>query len=626
MRHLTLRPQSLFVIVFFSLLLFSILPAMAADGKKWDGKAYPFKALNPAQPNSESNPFIIDTAGKLAYLSSFSRIEDMVGFAEKNGLLGFNDFFKNNYVKLTADLDMNGSLYEFIAIDDTWMNFDGGGHVITNLRISDKKTEPYINPLEGLCYFQLALFRNLETVKNLKIGKGSTIIYNRNNYTSKTGTMYVTVFLGAVAVTANIIEDCSSEATITAKGTCDGLIGGVVAESFYKMINSHFDGNIITDVNIINGPKANFTGKVEPGKLQVGGVCAISSFSFDPQLRHSGITNCYNTGTINVKASGKLVLMGGIAASIVGAGRCECTDIYNAGKMNLSSDGDIKTAYVGGVLGLGNTTEAIPFSKPIKYINTGKIYNTGNIAVAVKTGEKMCVGGIGGGEESLKIIQYGYYNIGGNEGFVSTYNTGSITVSSTDKVDALNVGGIVGCGRKVFNSYNTGNINGTSVAGTTINAGGIGGSSVYAQNCYSTGAINIKGTGKNVAGGVIGLADLNWGEVKDHCTSVTNVFWLKQQQPDGINTNIAYGRGSYSYSMKNGKMVENDQFGTIYSFEDPTATSMARSDDGSGKRSGYTGSLLQALNELVAQRADRNFRKWKVDGTNGGYPVFEEEK
>jgi len=44
----------------------------AADGRKWDGKKYPFKLLNPAKPNSETNPFIIDTAGKLAYFGELA--------------------------------------------------------------------------------------------------------------------------------------------------------------------------------------------------------------------------------------------------------------------------------------------------------------------------------------------------------------------------------------------------------------------------------------------------------------------------------------------------------------------------------------------------------------------------
>lgn len=40
--------------------------ASARDGVVWEGKAYPFYLLDKKKPNSKSNPFIIDTACKLA--------------------------------------------------------------------------------------------------------------------------------------------------------------------------------------------------------------------------------------------------------------------------------------------------------------------------------------------------------------------------------------------------------------------------------------------------------------------------------------------------------------------------------------------------------------------------------
>ena len=100
----------IFLNVFFVLLLFCISPANAVDGKKWDGKAYPFKSLDSSQPNSESNPFIIDTAGKLAYLYKVANVGDMEGFGRENGIKGLRPSFKDNYAKLTSDLDMNGAL------------------------------------------------------------------------------------------------------------------------------------------------------------------------------------------------------------------------------------------------------------------------------------------------------------------------------------------------------------------------------------------------------------------------------------------------------------------------------------------------------------------------------------
>ncbi|HPW51334.1 MAG TPA: hypothetical protein PKV85_03155, partial [Spirochaetota bacterium] len=62
-----------FLLVIVSLLIFFSTNILSADGKKWDGRKYPFKLLNPAKPNSETNPFIIDTAGKLAYFGELAK-------------------------------------------------------------------------------------------------------------------------------------------------------------------------------------------------------------------------------------------------------------------------------------------------------------------------------------------------------------------------------------------------------------------------------------------------------------------------------------------------------------------------------------------------------------------------
>jgi len=116
MENSTLRPGLLSLTILIALLFISFSPAHAVDGKKWDGKAYPFKLFDPSGTNSESNPFIIDTAGKLAYLRKVAIMEDFQKFNGQPGLKGLNWALKDNYVKLTADLDMNGSMFEFIPM------------------------------------------------------------------------------------------------------------------------------------------------------------------------------------------------------------------------------------------------------------------------------------------------------------------------------------------------------------------------------------------------------------------------------------------------------------------------------------------------------------------------------
>lgn len=635
-------------------MLVSILSASGADGKKWDGKAYPFKMKDPSQPNSESNPIIIDTAGKLAYLGQLACNTDLVTFGQNNGLKGLGDYFKNNYALLTTDLDMNGAMFEFIAIPDTWLNFDGGGHVITNLRISNKKTMPVVDETEATCEIKLALFVGLEQIKNLSIGKGSTVSFEGELYSYKGRRWAYNVFAAGVAIFPQVMEGCYSEAVISIKGKYDGIVGGLAATCGYSMTNSYFRGSISVEGNIIDAIFRNKRGIERPGDLKVAGVCAQPAPNWDPIKKHGGIFGCNNTGPITVKATGDEFKIGGVAADV--NDRCEFSDVYNTGKMSVTGTDDIKSAFIGGVVGSGSTSQH-KYEKPYQYLDPGKIYNTGNINVNLKTGKKIRVGGISGGEEDKVRVRFheSSYNFGGIYGLINTWNTGSIVVSSSDLVENMNVGGLAGYGLMAVNSYNTGNISGNLAEGSKLNAGGIGGCSVYAQNCYNIGALTCKSAGSNNVGGVIGLANVLWGETETTKSTVRFVFWLHQTQSGGINSEITNGKGSYYskpdegepsvvvsiaqiFAKKNkkantpppatskastGKIVEDPFRGETYYFESPTATVLNRSDDATGKRKAYEGTLLQALNERAQAHQDRKYHLWKIDGSNGGYPVFE---
>ncbi|HAJ27826.1 MAG TPA: hypothetical protein DCG53_11395, partial [Syntrophus sp. (in: bacteria)] len=382
MKHSILRPCAVFLGALFALLLISVSPVVAADGKKWDGKKYPFKLLDPTKTNSESNPFIIDTAGKLAYFAWLAKgNEDLDAFGKETGLKGLTWSFKGNFVKLAADLDMNGSKFEFPTITGTWVSFDGGGHVIDNLRITDKTTEPTFDDASGTVEMSLALFGGASVIKNLGIGKRSIIAYNsiRKDYLYR-------VSAAAIAIEVDVMDNCFSEATITVKGEGDTDVGGLAAGGNW-ISNSHHRGTIVFEGNILNARAKNRQRITRPGSLVVGGVCAKP---------HKKISRCYNTGTITVKASGEDLNIGGIAG--VQADELsisESADLYNAGKVILTATGDIKNAYIGGVLGYGMTFPKF-VGKP-KNAETGYIYNKGNIDVTVITGKAIHVGGIIGG-------------------------------------------------------------------------------------------------------------------------------------------------------------------------------------------------------------------------------------
>lgn len=630
MKPAILRSCLVSISILFAMLFISVSPVSAADGKKWDGKTYPFKLLNPSKANSESNPFIIDTAGKLAYFSWLaSRGNDMdfymEGYGKENGLKGLNHAFKDNFVKLTEDLDMNGSQFEFITIMGMAVNFDGGGHVIDNLRISDKKTKVLIDPQQGTVEIYLGLFQDAESIKNLGIGKRSTItFYGGSKYT-------VSVFAGGVAAGAYRIENCFSDATVKIKGEGDTVVGGVVAQGSF-ITNSYHRGSIIVEGSVIDSMAKNKRGKIFPGELKVGGVCAW----FDKKL-----DRCYNAGSISVKSSGALMEIGGVSANATAG---ICTDLYNTGSIRFTSAGDIKSAYIGGIMGVGTPTKALPW-KPIKYVDSGYIYNKGNIDVAVQAGDEIFAGGIcGWNKTGFDRLWLGF--AGGISGCINTYNTGSISVTSTGKVVALGAGGIAGHGTMVINSYNTGSIKGNSGPGTSLYIGGLGGSDVYVQNSYNIGAVSTKGAGNNFAGGIIGKAGATWGETDKTLITALNGFWLKQAKAGGINSDIKYGKGSYYYmssgdlkkmkpETKLGMVIEaldtekedpktmhEAEYGAVFSFDNPSASVMLRTDDGPGKRANLNGTLLDNLNSMVEDKINRLYRRWVIDGTNGGYPVL----
>lgn len=610
--------------------LFMLFPGMlsATDGLIWDGKPYPFKALDPSSPNSEDNPFIIDTAGKLGFLSWLSgRSHDMdfdlEVYGQNNGLKGLRHGFKDNHVKLAKDLDMNGSKFELRSMGCGFLNFDGDGHVIDNFRISDATTPVMIDSQQGTVEMYLGLFQDAETIKNLGIGKRSRIIF-------KGGSQYTnSVWAGSIAATAYKIDNCHSEATITIQGEGDSLVAGLAAECGY-LSNSNFSGTISVDGKVISSQAKNKRGKTIPGELRVGGVSA----RVDKLL-----ANCHNTGSINVTSSGELVEIGGVSADL---NDYVCSNLYNTGSIRLNADGEIKNASIGGVIGYGWTYSLNPRNKTDPYGESGFIYNQGTVDVSILTGGLIGVGGITGGKgETGARFSTGFFEMTGIYGILNAYNSGAVTVSSTGKAQ-LDVGGIAGCGVMVVNSYNTGMIHGISGPGASLALGGLGGKAVYVQNCYNIGPVSGEGPGTRQVGGIVGNAsEVCWGETKTSLNTMQNGFWLRQA--DGTNSEIPYGKGSYFY-MRKGDMKKSDLgsvldalapedpdlmvedlFGVVYTFDSPTATIMKRSDDATGKRADLEGTLLYHLNEMVEDKVNRAYRRWVLDGSNGGYPVLAAE-
>ena len=630
MKSFLFRNTLALLIIIISIIVIPPVNTYAADGRKWDGKKYQFKLLNPSKPNSETNPFIIDTAGKLAYFGELAKANlDMVAFGKKNGLTGLNHAFVKNFVKLTADLDMNGSQFEFPAIKSQGSFFDGGGHVISNLNISDRTTPPNISSDTGDAEIELALFQSAGSIKNLTIGKGSKITYY-----AVEKKLTLKVYAAALAIEADEIENCHSEAVVTVKGKGDSFMAGLVVRCRFALTNSSNRGSVLFEGDVIDSRMKNLRGRMSPGNLQVAGLCTQPS---------KNISGCYNSGSVTVKASGDEICVGGISAILVNN---ECSDVYNTGAITVSATGNIRFLKAGGLFGVGLSSP--PFTGfNQKWVETGKIFNSGNIIVNAKTGEKIIVGGLGGSYENARFAS-NTFAFGGIYGFINTYNTGNISVSATGKVD-IYAGGIAGNNAMIINSYNSGSVSGNSSKGGILYAGGLGGNDVYIQNSYNIGSVTAKGTGTNQAGGLMGNAGVRWGETDKTLYAVLNGFWLKQNKPNGINSGIKYAKGSYYYIRKSDKkknaldnaldlmsaldkkktdpneMEEDSFYGTVYSFDSPSAKVMIRTDDDPKKRNDLEGTLLANLNKMAEEKSARHYRKWEINGANGGYPVISKE-
>ena len=215
---------------------------------------------------------------------------------------------------------MNGSRFEFPSIKSNGSFFDGGDHVISNLNISDRTTPPNISSDTGDAEIELALFQSAGTIKNLTIGKGSKITYHgvEKKLTLK-------VYAAALAVEADEIDNCHSEAVVTVKGKGDSYMAGLVVRCRFALTNSSNRGSVLFEGDVIDSRLKNRKGRIEPCNLQVSGVCTQPA---------KNISGCYNSGSVTVKASGDEICVGGISAILVNN---ECSDVYNTGAITVSA-------------------------------------------------------------------------------------------------------------------------------------------------------------------------------------------------------------------------------------------------------------------------------------------------
>ncbi len=281
---------------------------------------------NEAGYGTEDKPYKIDNLYKL------SRMASLVNDDNKQG-----EYAGKCYL-LTADIDMSdtyhsgdgGKSWTPIGTESTPFTgtFDGGNHTISGLYISTKSNSPQglLGQLSG------------GTVKNLNVSGNVTGVSNVG---------------GVVGYASNhtTIENCSFSGSVSGSNTPVGGVAGLLFDNS-SVLNCHNSGSVSS--NFIPGGTDNTS------LASTGGLIGSS---------YGTVTNCYNTGSINVTVEETVgtqpvevtVRIGGVVGSNSGTIR----NCHSTGNISYTDKNQNVTIYTGGITGVnsGNITNCY-------YLNT----------------------------------------------------------------------------------------------------------------------------------------------------------------------------------------------------------------------------------------------------------------
>ncbi len=185
---------------------------------------------------------------------------------------------KGVYYKLVNDIKLVAKIWTPIgAFEDFKANFDGAGHTVSGMNISDT-------------YFARVGFFGAKTegtVKNLNV------VGNVN------GESYVGILIG---YSGGTVENCSAEGTVNGDKHVGGLIGW---QHYGNTVNCSFNGSVFGTNDAIGGLIGNnYFGKIESstsvatvnGYTSVGGLTGNSTGSVISSSATAEVNGKYNTG------------------------------------------------------------------------------------------------------------------------------------------------------------------------------------------------------------------------------------------------------------------------------------------------------------------------------------------
>ncbi len=388
--------------------------------------------------------------------------------------------------KLMADISLEGKSWTpvgcFGAAEGELVEyfyagtFDGGGHIISNLKIDS--SDSYSSYLGLFAYIAPdGVVKDL-TLSDVAISGNSYIggiagyNYGTIENCSVSGSVSGNIGVGGIAGQNNgTISNCNNEGKVS--GAEAESIGGIVGYNRGTIEYCDVESGSVSGASDVGGIAGFNLETIENCSVSVS-VLGIYEVGGIAGCNYGTISGCNNEGNVSETEKGSV---GGIAGYSYGT----ISVCYNIGEISGTSS-------VGGIAGVNSciNTEGIIIS----CYNTGDVYS--------ESGDY--IGGIAGGNSGEITACYNTGSVSGASyiGGIAGENNGTITAcyNTGDVSGSSDIGGIVGYNWNTVSAcYNIGEISGTD------SVGGIAGANDWTITaCYNTGSVS----GNEGVGGIAG--------------------------------------------------------------------------------------------------------------------------
>lgn len=309
--------------------IFSI--GISAQTSIWDGTA---STTWTKGTGTQSDPYLIESAANLAYLSFISK----------------TDSFPSKYFKLTIDIDLKDKSWTPISTSKPFQgNFDGNGHIISNLSSGYKQG------------YRLGLFGEIKNASIQNIGIVGGFI---------SGAIFSGSIVAYISGNATIKNCYSKDAYInaTASGSFSVASGGIVGKISFQSKDTVNIINCYNTSEIYSCGTYNTYGSSSGGSS--GGIVGCIEYGY------VNIVNCFNLGPVEGVSLCMYHYSSAYAGGILGnnlLGDPRIENCYNRGDILARSNeyNTTSTTYAtaAGIVGQQNSGDTLQ-----------NVYNTGTVS------------------------------------------------------------------------------------------------------------------------------------------------------------------------------------------------------------------------------------------------------